>query len=342
MKSKRVLFSANDPGGAQAILPVVQALIARGDTVRGMVTGPAHGIYARAGIAADDAHGYSGGELAREITAFKPDAYLAGTSIGNSIDKRILEQLKGTLSVYVIDFWSHYGHRFPEAEADYTHLPTRICVTDKRMRHEMMKEGFPSGPLAITGNPHFEHFTEGITRDAEDTQLAVFISQPVRADTRAEGSLDCGFDEYKVLETVIARLPAGMRLSIRLHPREEKGKFDAYLNGRVAIAKEATLEEALSKAGLVIGMFSPVLMQSALAGKPAISYQPERIGEDPLPTNALGITKAAKSETELINLLAAYTNGKFPPPASDIETLWPKGATLRVIAVIDRLTKRAI
>ena len=339
MKSKKVLFSANDPGGANAILPVVKALIARGDSVRGIVTGPATDIFARAGISADDAGEYSATELAREITAFKPDVYLAGTSIGNSIDKRILEQLKGTPSVYVIDFWSRYGHRFPEAEADYTHLPTQICVTDERMRDEMVREGFPPEQLAITGNPHFEHFTEGITRDAEDARLAVFISQPIRKDVQAEGTLDCGFDEYKVLETVIAFLPAGMRLSIRLHPREERDKFDAYLNGRVAIAGEATLEEALSNAGLVIGMFSPVLMQSALAGKPTISYQPERTGEDPLPTNAPGITQAPKNEKELAGLLAAYAQGIFPRSKHGVEILWPKGATLRVVAVIDQLTQ---
>lgn len=337
MKSKRVLFSANDPGGANAILPVVKALVTRGDTVRGIVTGPAIDIFARADVSADDAGGYSASNLTREITIFKPDVYLAGTSIGNSIDKRILEQLKGTPSVYMIDFWSHYGHRFPKAEADDTHLPIRICVIDERMRDEMVKEGFPSGPLVVTGNPHFEHFTEGITRDTEDTQLAVFISQPVRTDVQAEGSLDCGFDEYKVLETVIARLPAGMRLSIRLHPREEKSKFDAYLNGRVAIAEETTLEEALSKAGLVIGMFSPVLMQSALAGKPTISYQPERTGEDPLPTNALGITQSPASESEFADLLAAYAKGMFPRSASRIEPLWPKDATARVVGVIDGL-----
>ena len=335
--AKRILFSANDPGGANAILPVVKALVARGDTVLGLVTGPATETFSRAGISADDAGGYSAAELAREITTFKPDVYLAGTSIGDSIDKRILEKLKKTPSVYVIDFWSHYGHRFPEAEADYTHLPTRICVTDERMLGEMVQEGFPLGPLVITGNPHFEHFTEGITRDSENAQLAVFISQPIRTDVQAEGSLDCGFDEYKVLETVIASLPAHMRLAIRLHPREESAKFDAYLNERVYITEEATLEEALSKAGLVIGMFSPVLMQSAFASKPTISYQPERTGEDPLPTNALGITQVAKNKKELAQLLAAYAKGTFPHPASTIETLWPKGATLRVVAVIDQL-----
>ena len=137
----------------------------------------------------------------------------------------------------------------------------------------------------------------------------------------------------------MGRGEGGRRFSIRCHPREERVKFDAYLNERVATAGEATLEETLSKAGLVIGMFSPVLMQSALAGKPTISYQPERTGGDPLPTNVLGITQEPKNEKELDGLLSAYVKGTFPRAKSGVGNLWPKGATLRVVAVIDQLTQ---
>jgi len=338
---KRVLVSANDPGGANAIVPVVQALIARGDTVCGIVTGPARDIFLRTGMEMPDASGYRDADIKRETEAFKPDVFLAGVSIGDSIDKRILRQLKNTPSVDVIDFWSHYGHRFSEARADYGHLPTRICVIDERMRNEMLAEGFPPERLVVTGNPHFEHFTEGITRDTEDKESAVFISQPIRKDDAQSGTqLEGGYDEYRVLETVAACLPANMRLSIRLHPREEKDKFDSYLTGRVTIARETTLEEALSHAGLVVGMFSNVLMQAAFAHKPTISYQPGKAGDDPLPSNALGITALATDEEGLRNLFSAYTNGTFPSRESGVEHVWPKGATERVVAVIDALSSR--
>ena len=77
---KRVLVSANDPGGANAIVPVVQALIARGDTVCGIVTGPARDIFLRTGMEMPDASGYRDADIKRETEAFKTDVFLSRIS----------------------------------------------------------------------------------------------------------------------------------------------------------------------------------------------------------------------------------------------------------------------
>src|SRR3989338_7863312 len=151
--ANKILFSANDPGGANAILPVVEALVERGYIVRGILAGPALGQFKdlqsryfvkKRSIGIIDGTNFSGEDLAREIAAFDPDLSLAASSIGNSIDKRILALMGEVPSVYVIDFWSHYGHRFSKVnERDAMHLPTRICVIDERMKREMLEEGFP-------------------------------------------------------------------------------------------------------------------------------------------------------------------------------------------------------
>ena len=41
----KILFSANDPGGAKAIAPVVKALNAQGEQLCGLVSGPAISIF---------------------------------------------------------------------------------------------------------------------------------------------------------------------------------------------------------------------------------------------------------------------------------------------------------
>ena len=346
---KSILVSANDPGGANAILPVVQALLARGDTIQSIVTGPALKQFRSAGFPSQylgenlsigiiDGALLSEDDLARAVESFKPEAYLAGTSTGNSIDKKIFKSLRECPSVYVIDFWSQYGHRFSQPESDLSHLPARICVIDSRMRDEMIAEGFPDDRLRITGNPHFEHFTEHITREAEERSRVVFVSQPIRQDAAEGMPAGTALDEFEVLERVLAVLPPHLHLSIRLHPREEVRKFDTYLNERVTIAREPTLEEALSKAGLVIGMFSPVLMQAALAGKPAISYQSAATQEDPLPTNALCITQRIGNNEELSRFLTAYENGTWRP--AHTTGPFPAGATERVVEVIDELLSK--
>ncbi len=336
---KKILFTANDPGGAHAILPVVQMLLARGDICDGLLTGPAREIFLRAGVAFEDAENIEDSSAESFVEAYAPDLLLCGGSVGATLDKRLLVfcHTRDVPSVYVLDFWNYYGYRFVENQAHNAQLPTRVCVIDERMKGDMYTTGIPLERIVVTGNPHFDHFTENISRDHENPLWTVFISQPIRKDIQITTSHKGEFDEYHILADVIKTLPPNMRLSIRLHPREEKEKFDEYLTDRITIGNQATLEEELSRAGLVIGMFSPVLMQSAFAGKPTISYQPGGREDDPLPTNALGVTQLARNEDELKALIEKYQQGTFPQTHKKIETLWPKGATERVVAVIDEI-----
>jgi hypothetical protein len=338
--NKRILFSANDPGGANTVLPVVEALKTRGDMLLGIVSGPAVTQFQGIGEIRNGSD-LSDGELQSAIHDFKPDLFLAASSMGNSIDKRVHDFVATTPSVYVIDFWSHYQHRFAKiGQEDTLKLPTRICVIDERMKDEMVAEGFPEATLVITGNPYFDHFAEGITRESEDNHKILFISQPIRADKKQAGYIDLGTDEFDALELLLKELPPGMHVAIRLHPRDERDKFDLYLSDCVSVDQEPTLEIALSKAGLILGIYSPVLMQAAFAGKPVISYQPKGTEEDALPTNERGITKRVCDQTELREALASYASGTFNSTHVDPAAIWPTRATERVVEVIDAILNR--
>src|SRR3989344_2870532 len=292
---KRILWSANDPGGMNAIVPVISALIARGDDVVGIATGPAAAIAKQKKLPVEDASEYSNEELQREVGTASPDIFLAGTSAGDSIDKKIFRLIPNIPSVYVLDFWSNYRMRFSAEGEDLGYPPTAICVMDELARREMLAVGFDDDRLHVTGNPHTEHFTEGITRDRENPHEIVFVSQPVR---EVDGET-YGFDEYLVLEHLaraMKKLPKAFRLRIRLHPKDESNKYTLYLNECITMSPAAMLEEELSTAGLVIGMFSPVLIQARVAGKRVISYEPCLRGTDPLATNRLGLTKKLTTE----------------------------------------------
>lgn len=302
MSSKRVLWSAGDPGGKNAIMPVVEALIARGD------------------------------EASENLAS--PDVFLAGTSASpDSQDKKFLERHPEVPSVYVLDFWGNYRVRFLTSEGALL-IPNVLCVMDEEAKKGAIAEGIPAERIVVTGNPYWDHFADGITRDGEDKHRILFISQPVRAGVGER----YGFDEYTAVTDVIAAmgaLPARYRLGIRLHPLDEPHKYDTYLNERVFLV-EGTLEENISAAGLVIGMFSPVLMQAAAAGKPVLSYEPDST-VDMLPTNRLGLTRRATSSQELRDTLARYATGRHAGAPVAIERYWPKGATERVLKVIDTI-----
>lgn len=305
----KVLFAAQDPGGRNAIMPVIEALRAEG------------------------------ADVDENITA--PDIFLAGTSAGDSPDKRIMRELRKTPSLYVLDFWLNYWQRFSTTgKKDFVYLPTRICIMDDVAKDEMLAEGFPAERLVVTGNPHFDHFADAISRDREKSERILFISQPVGSIANIPGFSTVAYDEYATLEDILdilKTLPEKYYVSLRLHPKEPADKYAEYLGPRVRHATEATLEEATSRSGLVVGISSPVLMQAAAAGKKVLSYEPELTGKDPLVSNRVGVTTRIESKEDLAKALAAYTLGEWPFTVRPLREVWPTGATERVVGAVHAL-----
>jgi hypothetical protein len=206
---------------------------------------------------------------------------------------------------------------------------------DTIARDEMVKEGFDATSIEVTGHPHFDYFADEITKDNEKREEILFVSQPISST-----QISLPFNEFSVLKdvtSIIDTLPLQYQLGIRLHPKEDPRKFDSYISSRVLISNEPTLEEALSRAGLIIGMVSPVLIQAALAGKSVLSYQPEFSGTDMMVSNRVGVTRRVGSYKELQEEFNKYVGGILEVTATDIRTFWPQGATERVIVAVMKL-----
>lgn len=315
----KILVSAQDPGGANSVIPVAQELLRRGHDVVARTEGAARTMCIAQGIP-------SGMHA-------DPSVVLLGTSGGESIEKRVTLEMRGKApTIVVLDFWSNYWQRFSSPGVkDFKYLPDIVCVMDDVAKEEMIAEGFPPERLRVTSNPHFDHFADGITREHEDSKRILFISQPMRVDGAVPGFIQSALDEYAVLEVIRAALPEGHTLSIRLHPRDVVNKYDAYLNDCISIAPEATLEKALSNGGLVIGVATPVLMQAIAAGKKVLSYEPVLHGSDDMVSNRVGVTTRIASPQELEQALAVYATGQWPYATRPMREVWPAGATDRVV-----------
>lgn len=324
----KVLVSAHDPGGANSVIPVAKALMQRGEDVMACVEGPARDMFAKHTIALG--------------TYSDPSVVLLGTSGGESIEKRVTREMRGRAPMLaVLDFWSNYWQRFSSLGIkDFAYLPDVVCVMDAVAKEEMIAEGFPSEVIAITGNPHFDRFADGIMRKHEDAKRILFISQPLRVDGNVPGFAPPMVDEYAVLEAVRDALPPSHTLSIRLHPRDVRNKYDDYVDSRIRIAPEATLEEAMSASGLIIGIATPVLMQAAAAGKKVLSYEPILTGPDELVSNRVGVTIRITSPQELAHVLTGYAAGKWPYTTRPMREVWPAGATGRVVEQVLAIAKK--
>ncbi|MDO8553032.1 MAG: hypothetical protein Q7S01_05955 [bacterium] len=328
----KVLFSAKDAGGANAIAPVIAALSLEGAGLRGVLSGPAQDIFAATHI-----------QFSVEM-AGPADIFIAGTSAGDSPDKNIMRELGETPSLYVLDFWLNYWQRFSTiGKKDFAFLPTRICVMDDVAKEEMIAEGFSAERLIVTGNPHFDHFADAILREGEETERILFISQPLSSVANIPGFSPISYDEYDTLKDILRALetlPEQYYVSLRLHPKELPDKYAEYLGPRVRMASERTLEEAISGAGLIIGISSPVLIQAVAGGKKVLSYEPALFGKDPLVSNRAGVTTRIESKEKLFDAFTAYARGEWPFTTRSLREVWPAGATERVVEAVHALVPK--
>lgn len=342
---KKILISANDPGGANSVVALYDLLCQNGFEILSIITGPARDIWIKKGLPFIDGEGMTDENVRAHLDGVV--LFLAGTSAGQTFDKRILKLIndlnvlsaKKILSLYILDFWANYWQRFSNTEKDFAYLPDFICVPDAFAHDEMVAEGFDSKRIMITGNPHFDHFADSITKDREDKNSILFVSQPLSALKTVGNYSDSGYDEFNAINDLEECLN-GLNLVIRLHPKDIPKKYDSLIskNPSVTLSVDSSLEESISRAGIVVGMNSPVLLQAAIAGKAVISYQPGLLGEDKLISNRLGLTDLVTEKDALQKKILDYKNGVF----SGKNVVWPKNATENVLKNIVLLLNGAL
>lgn len=343
---KKTLVCASDAGGANAILPVVKRLIADNADLICIVDNQAREPFRQAGIEFIDARTIALADLYELMEKFRPDLFLAGTSLGKTIDKDILLWCRERFvpSVYVLDFWANYWQRFSSELKDFKYLSDYICVMDDMSKQDMVDEGFAEKQIIVTGNPHFDHFTDGIGLTGEKTNRALFISQPLRALNERSEIEKYGYDEYQVLKDVLhiwSTAPAESRLIVRLHPNEDRLKFNSLLDpndARISLDKCTDVKESISAADMVIGMNSMVLFQAAAAGKTVISYQPGLKRSDPLISNRLGLSELFTDFDMFKGRMNVYVNGeRFNEKDTIKKNHIIKNATQNVVDFLNRL-----
>lgn len=331
-----ILAAADNPGGLNSILPVVKRLKNEGEVVTFVAGGASIDILNKEGIDFISEVDFTN-KMLEEIFKRRPKVFLAGTSLGNTIDKKLLVQCKsdGIPSVYVLDYWANYLDRFSNEKNDLKFLPDYICVMDERSKKEMIQDGFDENKLVITGNPYFDEFTKGITGDG-NRQIILFISQPM-------DGYDYGYREENVLSDVLEiiqnKINDGISLSlkVRLHPRESKGKFDSIISNYDFAGYDFDyLEHSLSESGLIIGMNSMVLFQASLAGKIVISYQPNLKVKDMLLSNDSGLSILIKNKDDLEKVFSQYLEDKLESRIKS-SNITIKNATDKVINFINKV-----
>lgn len=330
MQTKPVIITVcGDPGGANAIAPVI-AMLERGGkiTVINYAYNEGIDVLKRQQIQFTSLSGKSNLSSVLELfESSQPRLLLTATSANESNWETcfiLAAQQLNVHSVAVLDFWSNYTKRFSDSKGDLVFLPNKIAVMDEYAKAEMIAAGIPAEQIMITGQPAFDSLgdcyrafstTKKTTiRESLSVQpaglLVTFLSQPLRKLYQDANYL--GFDEIIVIEKLIETLEIisqkhqkPITLHIRPHPREKLQDYERYQSSKIHIVASVTGEsrDYLMSSDLIVGMNTVLLIEACYLNCVVASLQPGLLKKDVLPTNAYGATVGIYKEEEITPML---------------------------------------
>lgn len=312
MSLPHVVCVCGDPGGANALAPVLATLAADGKVdVAVYAYNEGTAVLKRSAIDATVLEGDAVASAAADcLRREDADAVVTATS-HNGVDweKHFVAAAhdRSIPSVAVLDFWSNYRERLADAAGGLDRAPDAIAVMDERARIEMVDAGFPAERLVVTGQPAFDALAGARARFtperrsavrssvgvAQDELFVVFASQPLR---QLYGD-SLGYDQHEVagllvdaLDAVSVKSARPIVLLIRPHPRERAEDYAGFATSRVRIlvSDAGDGRDCAMAADLVTGMTTALLVEACHLGCVVVSLQPGLRAKDVLPTNAWG------------------------------------------------------
>lgn len=312
---RSVIAVSGDPGGANALAPVLKTLRDEGRaTVRALAYNEARDVWSRHGISLEELPSdISRQDIVSKLMESPEGLLLVGTSVNTfELEKQFIDAAREIAmpSLAVLDFWSNYRARFSNTDGRLVHLPDRIAVMDDEAKQEMVQDGFDQHGIEVTGQPAFDELASyrkqfsaeqrkqiraGLQVEVDDL-LVLFASQPLAEVCGLVGSdeLYLGYTEREVLQQLVAALERisnrtrrKLILLVRPHPRETLKAFahDGSDLVRIVVSRDGDVREVAMAADLVTGMNTVLLVEACYLGCIVVSLQPGLAVRDPLPTN---------------------------------------------------------
>jgi hypothetical protein len=292
---KKTLFIAHDPGGFDAVYPVVRRYERENLFYEFYGIGPsATKLSANALTSAAMLE-----KVQQEICENAIEALITGTSWGNDSELEAIKFCKSRRipTISLLDYWANYKERFRALDGSYI-FPDFLIVMDDLAFQEAVADGVPQEIIRILGHPGLDAWTEmdaTISGQAEQSNDILFLSQPL--STLYGDAL--GFTEFDVMEDLLAmtRRLNRYKIHVRFHPKDSELFRTQY--GQFEINEDFTT--SIREHEYVIGMSTIALLHAALAGKSVISYQPNLQNIDDCITNKLGLSVSIGSFDELLS-----------------------------------------
>lgn len=326
----KVLFCATEAGGARNLVPILKKYSNKMD-YQLVTSSGGRPVFEQSGILPDNKKLTSSmSEISRILDKYNPDVVLSGRSIKRTSAERlfiICSRARGIPTVAIVDDWYDYRENFCDEQNNLTHLPDIVCCPDDQAKREAIADGLPREILKVTGSPALTALYEkldqyskspppcpDVIRKCSKHPIILFISEEIAA-IKSNHSRDneyfLGYDQHSVREDLVEILSHQFdKCSVieKIHPetrgesysRIEKANVDWWTLNNDDIYSLCWWSD------LVIGMRSMGLMETAILGKPTVSYQPNLLQENRCTAVRKDLIRCCQSASTLQKWLDSY------------------------------------
>lgn len=304
---------SQDPGGTNAIIPVISAL-GRDYSITVIAKDNAVSIYRNHGITCIDVtqltDDYGVESLKSVLSIFMPDVIITGTSSMDLYERKIWVAARelSICSIALLDSWCYYGLRFSDytfmsienycESTKSTYLPDYVFTMDDESMEALIREGMPESRIRVVGQPFLQDLRDEYREIDMNTiekykqerfgdkekKIILFASDNLSDSFSPDGYTYWGYDEKSIFNTVYDAIMEKCNnddymILIRPHPKEKIDKWEGLINQHhsdripLRIDDSSTEKMSIMVADLIIGMWSMVLIEGVLAHKRVLSVQ---------------------------------------------------------------------
>ncbi|AUN96836.1 hypothetical protein C0V70_01690 [Bacteriovorax stolpii] len=273
MHLSKVGFVLKQAGTANALLPLIEKLKDEGVSVDVLAYERAAQMCAKKGFAFAKISEFSGA-----VTHFQkssPQVVITGTSLQSEDDGKLWAglHLANIRTIAYVEQWCNLLERFDKVKT----LPDQVWVIDETALKRLV-DIFPTlaEKTKISGSPALEvskSFT--IEEIKKRNKTAFFISQPMREDD-GQTSFQ-GYSQFHNFKLLKKTLSSDWKLKIFLHPIDTKSDWMKFVApselSDVDFVENGDKNSLMEEAGLIVGLTSILLVETAAAGLPTVSLQ---------------------------------------------------------------------
>ena len=363
-KAAEVILYAEDPGAANFMAPVAEALNQGGRQTLLWARAWAHQIFM--------ARGLNPLPPPKEAPFWEtpPRLLIVGTAEDpDTLGLRLVAEARraGVTSVGLVDARINAAYRFRgRADSPLALAPDWLLVPDQTTAGDYVALGFPPEKVVACGHPHWDQVRRQARRWQRENREALRRRllphrPPGRKVIVFAAEISTGFTPGRfrrspqytlrgrggrhertaiVLEEVLDALKSVRPrpwFVLRLHPKNRPEEFADYRREIDQVSQGGDPLPLLHAADLVVGLTTMLLLEAALMGRPTLSVVPRAREKDWLPSAACGITPCAHTPAQVQSLLYRQLFQPRLPTPRQLRHHFPPGAVDNVVRLLEKL-----